>query len=106
MPPLPFIPFPSYQLTLQIGPERSRGAPWVRRSEPSTARTNLVGADGEGKGIRSLLPAGDPLETRKSLISNLRIRELWNTYLRPETADAVLSEDNPEGGVALARVPR
>ena len=40
------------------------------------------------------------------MISNLRIRELWNTYLRPETADAVLSEDNPEGGVALARVLR
>jgi O-methyltransferase involved in polyketide biosynthesis len=40
------------------------------------------------------------------LVSNLRIRELWDNYLRPGIADAVLGEADPEGGVALARVPR
>ncbi len=40
------------------------------------------------------------------LLSNLRIRELWDTYLRAGTADAVLGDADPEGGVALARVPR
>lgn len=39
------------------------------------------------------------------LVSNLTIRELWNRYLRPGTADAVLGDADPEGGVALARVP-
>ncbi len=40
------------------------------------------------------------------LVSNLRIRELWDRYLRAGTADAILGEADPEGGVALARVPR
>lgn len=40
------------------------------------------------------------------LVSNLRIRELWDTYLRPGTADKILGEADPEGGVAMASVPR
>ena len=40
------------------------------------------------------------------LVSNLRIRELWDRYLRAGTADAILGDADPDGGVALARVPR
>jgi methyltransferase (TIGR00027 family) len=40
------------------------------------------------------------------LVSNVRIRELWDRYLRAGTADAILGEADPEGGVALASVPR
>jgi O-methyltransferase involved in polyketide biosynthesis len=40
------------------------------------------------------------------LVSNLKIRGLWDKYLRAGTADAILGEADPEGGVAMARVPR
>ena len=66
--PIPFIPFPSYQLGVSDRPGAVKGAPTARRSEPLTTRTDLESLEGRERRFRSPatgLPTQNPEEPFK-----------------------------------------